>query len=136
MRFPEFDISGRKAVLIGAARGIGRGVADVLAEAGAELAIASMNPASAEQAASAIRAAGGKARSFADLARALYAAAGRNANIEYVDTPEAIRDKYQYFTEARMERLRAAGYELPMTSLEDGIRMYVRDHLATADPYV
>ena len=78
----------------------------------------------------------GKARSFADLARALYAAAGRNANIEYVDTPEAIRDKYQYFTEARMERLRAAGYELPMTSLEDGIRMYVRDHLATADPYV
>lgn len=78
----------------------------------------------------------GKARSFADLARALYAAAGRNANIEYVDTPEAIRGKYQYFTEARMERLRAAGYELPMTSLEDGIRMYVRDHLATADPYV
>lgn len=71
MRFPEFDISGRKAVLIGAARGIGRGVADVLAEAGAELAIASMNPASAEQAAAAIRAAGGKARSFAvDATRA------------------------------------------------------------------
>jgi ADP-L-glycero-D-manno-heptose 6-epimerase len=78
----------------------------------------------------------GKARSFADLARALYAATGRNANTEYIDTPEAIRDKYQYFTEARMERLRAAGYALPMTTLEDGIKTYVRDHLATADPYV
>jgi len=78
----------------------------------------------------------GKARSFADLARALYAATGRNANIEYIDTPEAIRDKYQYFTEARMERLRAAGYALPMTSLEDGIKAYVRDHLAAPDPYV
>ncbi len=78
----------------------------------------------------------GKARSFADLARALYAATGRNANIEYVDTPEAIRDKYQYFTEARMERLRAAGYALPMTSLEDGIGTYVRQHLAAPDPYI
>ena len=78
----------------------------------------------------------GKARSFADLARALYAATGRNANIEYVDTPEAIRGKYQYFTEARVERLRAAGYELPMTSLEDGIGTYVRQHLASADPYI
>jgi ADP-L-glycero-D-manno-heptose 6-epimerase len=78
----------------------------------------------------------GKARSFADLARALYGACGRNLDIDYVETPEAIRDKYQYFTEARMERLRAAGYELPMTSLEDGIGKYVREHLATTDPYV
>ncbi len=78
----------------------------------------------------------GKARSFADLARALYAASGRNADIEYIDTPEAIRDKYQYFTEAKIARLREAGYALPMTSLEDGIGTYVRDHLATADPYV
>jgi ADP-L-glycero-D-manno-heptose 6-epimerase len=78
----------------------------------------------------------GKARSFADLARALYSACGRNVDIEYIDTPEEIRDKYQYFTEARMEKLRAAGYELPMTSLEDGIGKYVREHLATDDPYV
>jgi ADP-L-glycero-D-manno-heptose 6-epimerase len=78
----------------------------------------------------------GKARSFADLARALYAAAGRKARIEYVPTPIAIRDKYQYFTEAKMERLRAAGYTLPMTSLEDGIKQYVRNYLATDDPYV
>lgn len=78
----------------------------------------------------------GKARSFADLARAVYAASGRNVAIEYIDTPEAIRDKYQYFTEAKMNRLREAGYGLPMTSLEDGIRTYISDHLATADPYV
>jgi ADP-L-glycero-D-manno-heptose 6-epimerase len=78
----------------------------------------------------------GKARSFADLARALYAAAGREAKLDFVDTPVEIRDKYQYFTEARMERLRAAGYALPMTSLEDGVRRYVQEHLATVDPYV
>ncbi|HEX9463247.1 MAG TPA: ADP-glyceromanno-heptose 6-epimerase [Alphaproteobacteria bacterium] len=78
----------------------------------------------------------GKARSFADLAKAVFTAAGKPARIEFIDTPFEIRDKYQYFTEAKMERLRAAGYEQPMTSLEDGIRHYVQDHLATADPYV
>ena len=78
----------------------------------------------------------GKARSFADLAKAVYEAAGKPPRIEFVDTPVEIRDKYQYFTEARMERLRAAGYELPMTSLEDGVRRYVQEHLAAADPYV
>ncbi|MCH7795873.1 MAG: ADP-glyceromanno-heptose 6-epimerase [Proteobacteria bacterium] len=77
----------------------------------------------------------GKARSFADLARALFAALDRPENVQYVPTPEEIRDKYQYFTEARMERLRAAGYEPPFTELEDGVRRYVRDHLAAADPY-
>ncbi len=50
-------------------------------------------------------------------------------------TPEAIRDTYQYFTQASMERLRAAGYEAPFTELEDGVARYVRDFLATADPY-
>ena len=77
----------------------------------------------------------GSARSFADLARALFAALDRPENVQYVPTPEEIRDKYQYFTEARMERLRAAGYEPPFTELEDGIRRYVRDYLAAADPY-
>lgn len=77
----------------------------------------------------------GQARSFADLARAVFAACGRNARIEYVDTPVEIRDKYQYFTEARMERLRGAGYEAPFTSLEDGVRLYVERFLATSDPY-
>ncbi|MBV8535571.1 MAG: ADP-glyceromanno-heptose 6-epimerase, partial [Alphaproteobacteria bacterium] len=78
----------------------------------------------------------GVARSFADLARAVYAAAGKEARLDFVDTPVEIRDKYQYFTEAKMERLRAAGYALPMTSLEEGVRQYVQHHLAAADPYL
>jgi ADP-L-glycero-D-manno-heptose 6-epimerase len=49
--------------------------------------------------------------------------------------PPAIRDKYQYFTEARMDRLQAAGYDKPMTALEDGITDYVTRHLAQPDPY-
>jgi ADP-L-glycero-D-manno-heptose 6-epimerase len=77
----------------------------------------------------------GRARSFADLAAAVYAALGRAPQIDYVDTPVEIRDKYQYFTEARMERLRAAGYDRPATPLEEGVSDYVRRYLAEADPY-
>jgi len=77
----------------------------------------------------------GQARSFADMARAVFTAAGREAAIDYTPMPTAIRDKYQYFTEARTDRLRAAGYERPFTSLEDGIADYVRSYLAAADPY-
>jgi ADP-L-glycero-D-manno-heptose 6-epimerase len=77
----------------------------------------------------------GAARSFAELASAVYRALGREPQIEFVDTPPEIRDKYQYFTEARMERLRAAGYDKPMTSLEDGVRDYVQGYLAAPDPY-
>ena len=77
----------------------------------------------------------GKARSFADLARALFKAMDRPENIEYVPTPEEIRDKYQYFTKAPMDRLRAAGFEQPFTELEDGVGRYVRDHLSAEDPY-
>ncbi len=77
----------------------------------------------------------GKARSFADLARAVYAALDLEAALEFIDTPEDIRDKYQYFTEARMDKLRAAGYQKPMTELEDGVAQYVRDFLHTDDPY-
>lgn len=78
----------------------------------------------------------GKARSFADLASAVYRALNRSPQIEYVDTPAEIRDKYQYFTEARMARLRQAGYTRPFTELEDGVGRYVRDFLAAADPYL
>jgi len=77
----------------------------------------------------------GRARSFLDLARAVFAALNRKPNIAYVDTPAEIRDKYQYFTEARMERLRAAGYGAPFTSLEDGVGDYVQRFLSAADPY-
>ena len=77
----------------------------------------------------------GKARSFADLAAAVYQALGKEPKIEFVDAPEDVRDKYQYFTEATMDRLRDAGYEKPMTELEDGVRSYVVDFLHTDDPY-
>ena len=77
----------------------------------------------------------GRARSFADLAAAVFRALGREPRIDFIDTPLEIRDKYQYFTEARMDRLRAAGYDRPTTSLEDGVRDYVVSYLAAADPY-
>lgn len=77
----------------------------------------------------------GQARSFADLARATFDAAGKTPSIDYVDTPLSIRDRYQYFTEARMDRIRAAGFEGQSTPLEEGVRRYVQDFLATADPY-
>jgi ADP-L-glycero-D-manno-heptose 6-epimerase len=77
----------------------------------------------------------GTARSFADLAAATYRALGREPVYEFADTPEEIRAKYQYFTEARMDRLRQAGYNRPFTSLEDGVADYVRNFLAAPDPY-
>ncbi|HER27700.1 MAG TPA: ADP-glyceromanno-heptose 6-epimerase [Rhodospirillales bacterium] len=77
----------------------------------------------------------GKARSFKDLVTAVYTAMGQQPDINYVPTPEDIRDKYQYFTQADMSRLIAAGYDKPFTSLEDGIGAYVRDFLAADDPY-
>jgi ADP-L-glycero-D-manno-heptose 6-epimerase len=77
----------------------------------------------------------GQARSFADLAYALFDALNRKPNITFVDTPIEIRDKYQYFTEASMSRLRAAGYTKPFTALEDGVTDYVARFLENADPY-
>jgi ADP-L-glycero-D-manno-heptose 6-epimerase len=77
----------------------------------------------------------GKARTFLDLARAVFAAMNRKPEIAYADTPIEIRDKYQYFTEAKMERLRTAGYERAFTSLEDGVSDYVQRYLSAADPY-
>ena len=78
----------------------------------------------------------GTARSFAELAAALFDALGRPVEIEYVDTPAAIRDKYQYFTEAPMARLRAAGFDAPFTAVEEGVGRYVAEFLATNDPYL
>ncbi len=71
----------------------------------------------------------GKARTFNDLANATFRALGMEPNIEFIDTPEDIRDKYQYFTEASMTKLRAAGYGKPFTSLEDGVEDYVKNYL-------
>jgi ADP-L-glycero-D-manno-heptose 6-epimerase len=77
----------------------------------------------------------GQARSFNDLAEAVFRAAGRTPQIEYIEMPKAIRGRYQYFTEARLDRLRSAGYAAPSTTLDDGVGDYVRGHLAQSDPY-
>ncbi|MCR9256407.1 MAG: ADP-glyceromanno-heptose 6-epimerase [Alphaproteobacteria bacterium] len=77
----------------------------------------------------------GQARSFLDLAKAAHDAVQKPLRVTWVDTPEAIRDKYQYFTESKTDRLRQAGYTKPFTRLEDGVAGYVRDHLAQEDPY-
>lgn len=77
----------------------------------------------------------GKARSFADLANATFAAVGKPAAITYIDMPEEIRGKYQYFTEAKMDRLRAAGYKDEFHSLEDGVKDYVQNYLMKDDQY-
>ncbi|MDB5456105.1 MAG: ADP-L-glycero-D-mannoheptose-6-epimerase [Caulobacter sp.] len=77
----------------------------------------------------------GQARSFKAMAEAVFRAAGQAPQIDYIDMPEVIRDKYQYFTEAKMDRLREVGYTAPLTSLEDGIEDYVAGYLNTDDPY-
>ena len=71
----------------------------------------------------------GKARSFYDLAANTFKAMGKDVNIEFIDIPEDIRDKYQYFTEANMDKLRNAGYDKEFTSLEDGVEDYVKNYL-------
>jgi ADP-L-glycero-D-manno-heptose 6-epimerase len=75
----------------------------------------------------------GNARSFKDLVTAVFEAMERPVNIEYIDMPEEIRETYQYFTEAPMGRLRAAGYEREFGALEDGVRDYVQGYLAGKD---
>jgi ADP-L-glycero-D-manno-heptose 6-epimerase len=72
----------------------------------------------------------GQARSWLDLARALYAALGKSPVIRLIDMPQQLRGKYQYFTQADTAKLRRAGYDKPFTSLEDGVRDYVVSHLA------
>ena len=77
----------------------------------------------------------GQARSFKDLVSAVFAAVGQPPRIAYVDTPEAIRARYQYFTQAAMDRLRDAGYVAQFTPLEHGVTDYVQNHLMRDDPY-
>jgi ADP-L-glycero-D-manno-heptose 6-epimerase len=71
----------------------------------------------------------GAARSFYDLAKAIFAAMKLPENISFIDTPADIRDKYQYFTEADMHKLQSAGYATPAYTLEDGVREYVQNFL-------
>ena len=71
----------------------------------------------------------GAARTWIDLANSVFAALDKKPKIEFIEMPEAIRDKYQYFTQADISRLRAAGYKAPVTSLEDAVEDYVRNYL-------
>ena len=71
----------------------------------------------------------GIARTFLDLAKATFAALNIKPNIDYIDTPIDIRDKYQYYTQANMGKLRMIGYKKPFTSLEDAVKDYVTNYL-------
>ncbi|WP_028981014.1 ADP-glyceromanno-heptose 6-epimerase [Sporocytophaga myxococcoides] len=71
----------------------------------------------------------GKARTFLDLTKNTFKAMGKKEDISFVDTPADIRDKYQYFTEAKMEKLKAAGYSKPFHTLEEGVNDYVKNYL-------
>lgn len=77
----------------------------------------------------------GQARSFYDLAKATWAAMGKDPKIGFKDMPETLKDKYQYYTQADLTHLRAAGFTQPMTSLEEGVRQYVQNYLAKQDAY-
>ena len=77
----------------------------------------------------------GQARSFLDLARAAFAALDLEEKIDFFDMPDQLKGKYQYFTEAAMEKLARAGYPGQRTPLETGVSRYLRDFLDCADPY-
>lgn len=77
----------------------------------------------------------GKARTFLDLVRNTFASMEVAENISFIDTPEDIRDKYQYFTEADMSKLISQGYNRPFTTLEEGVKDYVRNYLSTGAYY-
>jgi ADP-L-glycero-D-manno-heptose 6-epimerase len=73
----------------------------------------------------------GKARTFLDLTKTTFAAMEKSENIDFIDTPEDIRDKYQYFTEANMTKLKSIGYNKPFHTLEEGVSDYVKNYLLT-----
>lgn len=71
----------------------------------------------------------GKARTFLDLVRATFKAMNKEEKISFIDTPDDIRDKYQYFTEANMSKLQSIGFDQEFTSLEEGVKDYVKNYL-------
>lgn len=71
----------------------------------------------------------GKARTFLDLVKNTFAGLGKEAQIEFIDTPIDIRDKYQYYTEANMTKLKSIGYSKPFHTLEEGVSDYVKNYL-------
>jgi ADP-L-glycero-D-manno-heptose 6-epimerase len=77
----------------------------------------------------------GEARSWLDLAGAMFAALEREPRIDFVAMPQELQGRYQYFTQAELGKLRQAGYGAPFRRLEDGVADYVRGFLTAADPY-
>jgi ADP-L-glycero-D-manno-heptose 6-epimerase len=77
----------------------------------------------------------GQARSFIDLVGSIFDALGLERKIRFVDMPEAMRSRYQYFTQADATRLRATGYNRPGTALEEAVSHFVKAYLNTADAY-
>ena len=78
----------------------------------------------------------GRTRTWNDLIKAVYAAMGLKTNIEYIEMPESLRNQYQYFTEAKMDKLKAAGCPVTFSSLEDSVLDYVVNHLQKHDPHL
>ena len=71
----------------------------------------------------------GKARTFLDLGKAVFRAMDKPPLINFIDTPEDIRDKYQYFTQADMSKFHSLNIDVPFYSLEDAIKNYVQEYL-------
>jgi ADP-L-glycero-D-manno-heptose 6-epimerase len=78
----------------------------------------------------------GKARTWNDLIRAVFAAMDLKPNIEYIEMPESLRNQYQYFTQAQMDKLKTAGCPVEFSSLEDSVRDYVCNYLQQPDPHM
>lgn len=78
----------------------------------------------------------GKARTWNDLIAAVFSSMGRKTNIQYIEMPEPLRNQYQYFTQAQMDKLKKAGCHVNFSSLEDSVRDYVTNYLQNADPYL
>ena len=78
----------------------------------------------------------GKARTWNDLIKAVFTAMGIKTNIEYIEMPESLRNQYQYFTEAKMDKLKATGYPLAFSSLEDSVKDYICNYLQKPDPHL
>lgn len=77
----------------------------------------------------------GKARSFRDMANIVFEEMGREPRIEFIDLPTALQGKYQYYTCASLDNLRRAGYVKPMTTLDDGLKLFVSHYLGAEDPH-
>ena len=78
----------------------------------------------------------GKTRSWNDLISAVFAALGKKPKIEYIEMPESLRNQYQYFTEAKMDKLKKGGYPVKFSSLEDSVLDYVCNYLQKTDPHL